>query len=356
LGKLTWNSLSTSQKLLVLRVYELAFARGREAIAEACIATAQRMRPHFPDANGLVNRELSRLLCLLGDTTVIEPLLERMETDTGDRPLLGSGYFVRNPKYGAAVSDMLQSAPRIERMHCALTLLWLSDGWTTDQRRRYFTLIADAMANSRGGYGYREFWGRIRENALKQVPAEQRSEFEAIKAPTRTFGEGFPVAKGPGRDWTMEEALARVGPGLQERDAQRGRTMFAAAGCALCHQINGEGGAIGPDLSTLGQRFTVRDILEATIHPSKAIPDQYQVMTLELGDGTTLSGRIVSRDEQATHIATDLMRPTASVAVSNATIRKTIPQPVSTMPSGLLNALNEEELLDLLAYLKGGAL
>jgi hypothetical protein len=79
-------------------------------------------------------------------------------------------------------------------------------------------------------------------------------------------------------------------------------------------------------------------------------------MTLELADGRTFSGRIVSRDEQTTRIATDLMRPTESVAVASATIRKTTAQPISTMPTGLLNALNEEELLDLLAYLKGGAL
>jgi len=353
--KSRWN-LSPSQKLRVLRAYELAFARGQKAVAGTRIATAQRLRLHFPDVDGSVNRELSRLLCFLGDTTMIAPLLERMESDTGDRPLLGSGYFVRNPKYGAAVSDMLQSAPRLERMHCAQTLLWLSDGWTKEQRRRYFTSIADAVAHSRGGHGYREFWGRIREIALRQVPDDQRAEFEAINVPTKALAEGLPVAKGPGRDWTLDQALAIAGRGLTGRAAQRGRTAFAAAGCVLCHQINGEGGAIGPDLSTLGQRFTVRDILEATIHPSKAIPDQYQVMTLELADGRTLSGRIASRDEHTTRIATDLMRPTESVAVSNATIRKTLAQPVSTMPTGLLNALNADELLDLLAYLKGGAL
>jgi putative heme-binding domain-containing protein len=355
LSKVRWNSLSPGQKLRALRVYELAFARGREAVTGARTSMAQRLRPRFPDPDGLVNRELSRLLCFLGDTTMIGPLLERMEADTGDRPLLGSGYFVRNPKYGAAVIDMLQSAPRLERMHCAQTLLWLEDGWTKDQRRRYFTSIADAVAHSRGGHGYREFWGRIREIALRQVPPEQRAEFEAIHAPTKALAEGLPVAKGPGRDWTLDQAMAVAGRGLTGRDAQRGRATFAAAGCVLCHQINGEGGAIGPDLSTLGQRFTVRDILEATIHPSKAIPDQYQVTTLEMADGSTLSGRIASRDEQTTRIATDLMRPTESVAVSNTTIRKTIAQPISTMPSGLLNALNEDELLDLLAYLKGGA-
>jgi hypothetical protein len=36
------------------------------------------------------------------------------------------------------------------------------------------------------------------------------------------------------------------------------------------------------------------------------------MVTLELADGRTLSGRIVARDEQITRIATDLMRPTAS--------------------------------------------
>jgi putative heme-binding domain-containing protein len=355
LNSVSWNSLSAAQKLCALRAYELAFARGNEAMTSSRSATAQKLRRHFPDADGWVNRELSRLLCFLGDRTMIEPLLERMAADTGDRPLLGSGNFVRNPKYATAVSDMLQSAPRLERMHGAMTLLWLAEGWTKEQRRRYFASIADAVANSRGGHQYREFWGRIRETALKQIPEDQRAEFEAIKVSATALAEGLPIAKGPGRDWTLDQALAVIGRGLNGRNAQRGREMFAAAGCALCHQINGEGGAVGPDLSTLGQRFTVRDIVEATILPSKAISDQYQMVTLELADGRTMSGRIVSHDEQTTRIATNLMRPTESAAVPNGTIRKSVAHPVSTMPSGLLNALNEDELLDLVAYLKGGA-
>jgi putative heme-binding domain-containing protein len=118
--------------------------------------------------------------------------------------------------------------------------------------------------------------------------------------------------------------------------------------------MNGEGGATGPDLTTVGKRFTVRDILEATIHPSKAISDQYQVMTLELDDGRILSGRIVSRDDQTTRIATDLMRPTEATTAPSSSILRIRAEPVSTMPSELLNALNEEELLDLVAYLKMG--
>ena len=50
------------------------------------------------------------------------------------------------------------------------------------------------------------------------------------------------------------------------------------------------------------------------------------------------------------------MRPTESIEVDNASVRRVRPEPVSTMPSGLLNALNENELLDLLAYLVSGRL
>jgi putative heme-binding domain-containing protein len=353
LNRLSWNSLSTEQRLRTLRVHELAFARGGEVLAESRAKVANALRGQFPDKDARVNRELSRLLCFLGDTTMIEPLLERMAADTGDRPLLGSGNFVRNPKYGAAMSDMLQAAPRIEAMHSALNLLWLEDDWRAEQRRRYFESMADALLNSRGGHGYRDFWGRIRETALQQLPQTERPEFEDINVIPMALAEGLPAAKGPGRDWTLEEAMDVVGRGLQGRDRRKGRETFAAAGCVVCHQIDGEGAAVGPDLSTVGLRFTVRDILEATIDPSKAMSDQYQMVTLELTNGQTLSGRVVSKDVENTRIATQLMRPTESVIVPNSEIHKATAHPVSTMPSGLLNALNEDELLDLIAYLKG---
>lgn len=350
--ELPWDDLPARQRLAQLRVLELALARGGDALDSRRRTVREHLRPRLPDIDATVNRELSRVLAYLGDTTVIAPLLELMAADTGERPPLGSGYFVRNPKYGAAVRDMLESAPLLERMHHAQMLLWIDAGWSEDQRRRYFELIADAMTNSRGGHQYREFWERIRETALEQIPTGERERFESIRSATGAFADaGLPVPEGPGREWTLEEALELAGRGLNDRDLRRGREMYSAAGCILCHRVGGEGGALGPDLSGIGRRFNVRDILEATIHPSRAIPDQYQVMTLELTDGKTLSGRIISRDANTTRIVTDLLRPTRSTAVPTGSIRRVRPEPVSTMPSGLLNALNDDELLDLLAFL-----
>ena len=139
---------------------------------------------------------------------MIDPLLDEMEKDTGDRPVLGSGYFVRNPKYGAAVKNMLESAPMMDRMHLAQMALWLDERWASEQRHRYFALIADAKANSRGGHQYGQFWNDIAEQALQHVPESNHARFEALLETTqpRTFAETI-TPEGPGRAWTLEQAL-----------------------------------------------------------------------------------------------------------------------------------------------------
>lgn len=346
------SALSAGQRLRLLRVYELAMARGEDWVEQQHGVVGKRLLDWFPDTDPRVNRELSRLLCFTGQSIAIDRVLDLMAKDRGDRPVLGSGYFVRNPKYGKVVRGLFESPPMMERMQHAQMLLWLDDGWTRGQRTRYFELMADALANWRGGDHHRQSWNRIREVALDRVSAADREWYESIGAgATAGIAEGLPVPEGPGREWSVEDALAATGGRLVGRDVGQGKRMFAAAGCALCHPFNGEGGSTGPDLSSVGQRFTVRDILEAIIHPSRAISDQYQMTTLVLGDGRTISGRVISRDAKRTRIATNLMRPTQSVAVENTSIRSTRAEPVSTMPSGLLNALNEEELLDLIGYL-----
>ena len=353
-----FSSLSEDRKLRALRVYELALARGEDEIDDRLGSARRALRVAWSGEDSPVNRELARLLCYLRDASMIDPLLDLMAADAGDRPELGTGYFTRNAKYGVAVRDMLQSAPRVAAMHYAQMLLWLDDGWTPGQRRRYFQLVADAMRHSKGGHTYRDHWNRIREAALEQMPEGQREGYEALvaEAAAPSWGVELPAARGPGRAWTMDEALEAVGNGLAARDFENGRRTFAAAGCVVCHRVAGQGGAVGPDLSTLGQRFTVRDILQATIHPSDAISDQYQLTILELKDGKTISGRVVSQDEEGTRLATDLMKPGQSVVVPEDSIRGRHRVPVSTMPTGLLDALNREELLDLLGYLAAGGL
>src|SRR5690606_5046049 len=71
--------------------------------------------------------------------------------------------------------------------------------------------------------------------------------------------------KGPGKNWKIEDALKTVEEDdtKASRSYENGKSLFAAVRCASCHTMRGEGGDIGPDLTQLGTRFSVQDMLTA---------------------------------------------------------------------------------------------
>ena len=92
--------------------------------------------------------------------------------------------------------------------------------------------------------------------------------------------------KGPCRNYTVEEAVTRVGSGrLGGRNFAQGQAMFAATACIACHRLGTGGGSIGPDLTIAGSRYSLRDLLKNIIEPSKVISDQYGSELLTLKNG-----------------------------------------------------------------------
>jgi mono/diheme cytochrome c family protein len=57
---------------------------------------------------------------------------------------------------------------------------------------------------------------------------------------------------------------------FQERKAEA--LLRSALPCLGCHRLNGEGGRIGPDLSTVGQRRSVKDITAMIDDPQGTVP------------------------------------------------------------------------------------
>lgn len=86
---------------------------------------------------------------------------------------------------------------------------------------------------------------------------------------------GTIMPKGPGKSWKIINAVNAVDSSTAVRSFTRGKSMFAATLCSSCHQMKGEGGVAGPDLTQLGTRFSTKDILESIIEPSKTISDQF---------------------------------------------------------------------------------
>ena len=135
------------------------------------------------------------------------------------------------------------------------------------------------------------------------------------------------------------------------RDYANGRKMFGNATCFACHRFNQEGGAIGPDLTSVSGKFSPRDLLESIVNPGKEISDQYGQMIFEMTDGTTIIGRIMNLNGDNVQVNVDMMDPNNTVQVDRKKLKEMKESPVSMMPPGLINTLEKDDVLDLLAYL-----
>jgi putative heme-binding domain-containing protein len=153
------------------------------------------------------------------------------------------------------------------------------------------------------------------------------------------------------KKWTVDELVPAVEKGLKNRDFNRGRLLFGAASCFACHRFHNEGGANGPDLTGVSGRFNVRDLLESILEPSKVISDQYQAVVIATTDGKMIVGRIVNLHGDTWHVNTDMLNPSAQVDVNRRRVEKMEISKLSMMPIGLLDSFQEDEVLDLVAFL-----
>jgi putative heme-binding domain-containing protein len=108
---------------------------------------------------------------------------------------------------------------------------------------------------------------------------------------------------------------------------------------------------VGPDLTGLAGRFSPRDILESVLEPDKVISDQYAASIIVTTDGKVITGRLTNFSGDKITINTDMLDPNATEEVKRSEIEQLEKATTSMMPSGLLNTLTEDELLDLMAFL-----
>jgi PQQ-dependent dehydrogenase (methanol/ethanol family) len=75
-------------------------------------------------------------------------------------------------------------------------------------------------------------------------------------------------------------------------NAQAGERIFfgSAQECGSCHMVNGQGSDTGPDLSNVGREMTVEEVEGALLHPDAHITPGYELVTVNLRDGTRIEG------------------------------------------------------------------
>ena len=98
----------------------------------------------------------------------------------------------------------------------------------------------------------------------------------------------------------------------------------------------------------------MRDLAENIIDPSKVISDQYGTEEIELKDGSSVVGRMIVEENGKLFLMTSPLAPDELTAVNSADVKARRPFNISMMPPGLINTLNKDELLDLIAFMVSG--
>ncbi len=130
-------------------------------------------------------------------------------------------------------------------------------------------------------------------------------------------------------------------------DLARGQRVFEKR-CASCHQLHGRGHALGPDIAALSDR-SPHALLTAILAPNAAVEDKYQDYAVALQDGRRLSGLLLEENANAIVLgAADGKRETVlrtEIELVQATGK-------SLMPEGLERDVPQQELADLIAFLR----
>ena len=238
-------------------------------------------------------------------------------------------------------------------MHYAYCLRIVTKGWTKELRASYLQWFEKA-AGYRGGSSFAGFCRNIRNDAIKRMPADARAELGDLVTNPPKPKQVEPVARKFVKNWTVKELAPIVEKKRAGHDFARGRRLFGEAACMRCHRFGGEGGAVGPDLTSVRGRFGIREILEAIIEPSKVISDLYQPTIFEMKNGDIFVGYVANLNGDTVKIVEDMFQPgrMRDLRVSDIVSKK--PSPISMMPAGLITTLTAEEAQDLIAYMRSG--
>ena len=184
---------------------------------------------------------------------------------------------------------------------------------------------------------------RIPATAVPLDVARRLGEYpDLAAAATKLFGK---VTATPGEKLARISWLGMV-LGSGKGDATRGRPLFTQH-CGVCHTLFGQGGKVGPEM-TGADRKNRTAMLTHIVDPSAVIRQEFAAVRLDTTDGRTLTGLITEQSPQA---VTLLDARAERTIVPRDRIDTITVSPVSLMPEKLLDALTDQQVRDLFAYL-----
>jgi len=143
-------------------------------------------------------------------------------------------------------------------------------------------------------------------------------------------------------------------------DAAHGKQLFYGdANCSGCHMVQGKGGRLGPNLTSVGGIRTVEYIVDSVRNPSrrlaqglleatKEFPQEYETVTVVTAEGKEIKGVALNEDS----FSVQMMDASERIYLfEKDKLRSFTKSRTSMMPAYGTSLLSDKDLQDIVAYL-----
>jgi putative membrane-bound dehydrogenase-like protein len=284
------------------------------------------------DKDPALRRQAARTLALHGRKGADEVLLgmagdDRAETALRAEAVLGLAPFAATPAVRRRLLGLLDN-PGLRR---------------------------DALRSLRGAAGDTEtagslaaWWGKARLSAAER-PELAGQMLLALKGSTagelrQRLGKQAEARPATAAGW--QKLLGKGG------DPAAGERVFfhpSGPGCYRCHRKDGNGEAVGPDLSSIGSAMSRERIVESILMPSKEIAPRYVSWRVVTLDGKVRAGVIADEDANSVMTLADAEGKLHRIRLQDVEERTALA--TSIMPEKLHELMTPGEFRDLVAYL-----
>ena len=156
----------------------------------------------------------------------------------------------------------------------------------------------------------------------------------------------------PAPESKNNRALARMRPIVEAvGDVERGRAVFndsAGADCAKCHSLEPGGESVGPSLAAIGSKYAKEGLFDSILNPSAGIAPEYYSWILDTTTYGIVTGVLAEDSPERVVVRTETGD---EIRLEPAEVLERRRSRLSIMPEDLVNAMTEQELIDLLEFL-----
>lgn len=219
-----------------------------------------------------------------------------------------------------------------------LAALWRAVLSGKNSERLFLDVLNDpkSFASSRSNNALWEVGLRIAREGGRKAP-------ELVAALNSALGQQE-------QQLTAEEIKRVALEASQAGDPHRGELIYRKQelACTTCHAVAGFGGAVGPDLSSIGASAPIDYIAESLYAPNAKIKENYHTAVVVTVDGLQITGIETAESSASERVFRDASNKPIRIPRDDIEAETIGP---SLMPAGLVERLSRQEQLDLIRFL-----